>query len=745
LTPDERAATAVREGRASRKALRAAIAREIRAAVAEAAPRTAGIEALRESEARSQSFAERTRELQHALNELRAKTEERERIAHALRESEERLRAQYQGIPIPTYTWRKQGDEMVLVDYNDAANRIAAGRMAEWKGRNASGMYAERPDIVADLWRCYREHVTIRREMVYHFQTIGQDRVLSTTYAFTAPDQVVVHIEDVTERVRAEEALRASEARFRGLVECLPAIVYSAGIGPASTTEYVSPQVQQLTGYTQADYQAHPDTWRRTLHPEDRERVLAEVQRCHASGLPLDAEYRLVARDGHARWFHDSAVIVKDAQGRPLALQGVMYDITERKQAEQALRESEARYRTLVETSPDAIIMVGPDGRILLANQQTARLHGFARAEDMVGLDAAQLVAPEDRERSREDLRRLPQTGTLRGVQRTFVRKDGTPFPVEISLSAVADVDGHPLAFLGVGRDITERKKAEERERLQQEQLRQADKLAALGALVSGVAHEVSNPNHVIALNVATLRSLVPGLQSVLDRLARERGEILIGPLPYSQLRDEVPRLLDDILGASNRIKRIVSDLKEYARPDASEPFRPFQTNAAVTAAVELLRPLLHKSTRRFSMDLAPDLPHIPGRGTRIEQIVVNLLQNACQALRGPEDAIHVSSRRSADGAYVLIEVRDEGEGIPRENLARLTDPFFTTKRDHGGTGLGLAVSASIAQEHQGRLEFESAPGQGAIVRLWLPLSPGNFGDRQAVLSVPEISDQEVP
>jgi polar amino acid transport system substrate-binding protein len=303
----------------------------------------------------------------------------------------------------------------------------------------------------------------------------------------------------------------------------------------------------------------------------------------------------------------------------------------------------------------------------------------------------------------------------------------------------VAGTDRRPLAFLCLSRDITEQRKVEVRERLQREQLRQADKLAALGTLVSGVAHEVSNPNHVITLNTNTLRSLAPGLQSVLDRLAREHGDFLIGRLPYSQLRDETPRLLDDILGASHRIKRIVSDLKAYARPDTSEPVRPFETNAAVTAAVELLRPLLQKSTCRFSLDLAPGLPPVPGRGPRVEQVVVNLLQNACQALRGPENAIRVTTRRSADGSHVLIEVCDEGEGIPPENLARLTDPFFTTKRDSGGTGLGLAVSVGIAQEHRGRLEFESAPGQGTTARLWLPISParGEEGDLTAVDRAP--------
>jgi polar amino acid transport system substrate-binding protein len=142
----------------------------------------------------------------------------------------------------------------------------------------------------------------------------------------------------------------------------------------------------------------------------------------------------------------------------------------------------------------------------------------------------------------------------------------------------------------------------------------------------------------------------------------------------------------------------------------------------SVHAAVELLRPLIQKSSRRFSLEVAPGLPKLLGRSQRVEQVIVNLLQNACQALRRPDEAIRVVTRLDEARQRVVIEVQDEGEGIPPENLPRLTDPFFTTKRDHGGTGLGLAVSAGIAQEHRGALEFESTPGQGTTVRLCLPL-----------------------
>jgi polar amino acid transport system substrate-binding protein len=223
---------------------------------------------------------------------------------------------------------------------------------------------------------------------------------------------------------------------------------------------------------------------------------------------------------------------------------------------------------------------------------------------------------------------------------------------------------------------------------------------------------------------VATFQTLLPELLARLDRTAQQAGDFQVGRLPWPQVREEVPRLLEDVRTASNRIKRIVTDLKEYARPDSVEAPASFELNAAVDDAVNLMRPVLRKATNRFELNLAPSLPALFGRKRRIEQIVINLVQNACQALAGTDRAIRV--RTFQDQARLVVEVQDEGGGIAPEHLSRLTDPFFTTKRDKGGTGLGLAVSLGIARDHGGELEFRSVPGQGTTARLVLPLPANN-------------------
>jgi polar amino acid transport system substrate-binding protein len=187
-----------------------------------------------------------------------------------------------------------------------------------------------------------------------------------------------------------------------------------------------------------------------------------------------------------------------------------------------------------------------------------------------------------------------------------------------------------------------------------------------------------------------------------------------------------MPRMLAEALDASRRVKRIVEDLKDFARQGDPGLRDGVALDEVVQASIRLVDNLIRKSTAQFELDCAPGLPPVRGNPQRIEQVVVNLLVNACQALPDRERAIRVRTWHDEAGGDVWLEVRDEGVGIAREHLPRLTDPFFTTKRDSGGTGLGLAISAGIVKEHGGVLTFASEPGHGTAARLSLRVSaPG--------------------
>jgi polar amino acid transport system substrate-binding protein len=208
----------------------------------------------------------------------------------------------------------------------------------------------------------------------------------------------------------------------------------------------------------------------------------------------------------------------------------------------------------------------------------------------------------------------------------------------------------------------------------------------------------------------------------VLDEFREAHGELDLGRMPYARLRTEVPRLHAEVLDAAGRIRRIVEDLKEFAGAEPPDFRQAVDLNAVVQTAVRLTGNALKKATDHFVAEYAADLPVVSGHTQRLEQVVVNLLMNACQALPDRQRGIRLRTSRLDSERAICLTLADEGVGISAENLSHVTDPFFTTRREQGGTGLGLSVSARIVKEHGGSLDISSKPRQGTVVRMTLPL-----------------------
>lgn len=270
--------------------------------------------------------------------------------------------------------------------------------------------------------------------------------------------------------------------------------------------------------------------------------------------------------------------------------------------------------------------------------------------------------------------------------------------------------------------EIGAREEAQRQASLREQQLRQADKMVSLGILVSGVAHEINNPNGLIALNLALIAEAWEKALPVLDTYYQEHGDFSLGPMNYSELRDQLPLMLADTVAGSDRIKAIVEDLKGFSRQSEERLDDEVDVNQVVQSSINLVSTHVKRATRDLIVELAPALPRVKGNGRRLEQVVINLLLNACDALEGMDDTIRVSTSLAAN-RLVVIEVTDTGRGIAEADLPRILDPFFTTRRAAGGTGLGLSVSAGIIAEHGGQLTFESEKGVGTTARISLPAS----------------------
>jgi signal transduction histidine kinase len=272
------------------------------------------------------------------------------------------------------------------------------------------------------------------------------------------------------------------------------------------------------------------------------------------------------------------------------------------------------------------------------------------------------------------------------------------------------------------GAKVTREKRlAEEKALLKQEQLFQAAKMVSLGTLVSGVAHEINNPITSVMLNAPNLAHIWEAILPILDDYSRQHDDFQVGATSYSRIRDRIPQMLAGITDDARRVRDIVADLKDFARDTPPVMKNDVDLNQVVGKAVGLTTNLISKSTRHFRLDCQPGLPAILGNAQRIEQVVINLVVNACQALPDMACAVTVTSGYDTVHNEVFLEIRDQGEGIDPDVLKRITDPFFTTRREKGGTGLGLAISDRIVHDHGGRMTFTSAPGSGTTVRVAFP------------------------
>lgn len=381
-----------------------------------------------------------------------------------------------------------------------------------------------------------------------------------------------------------------------------------------------------------------------------------------------------------------------------------------------------AIYPMMFESASEGIVVVNEEGIIELVNRQMEILFNYRRSE-LLG-ESIEILIPEARRKAhvahRKDYMSAPAHRSM-GIGRYLSgrRKDGSEFPIEVSLNAVA-IDGE-TRVMGLIADITERIRAAELAKLHEQQLMQADKMASLGILVSGVAHEVNNPNNFISLNGKILAKVWKDIIPILEQYYEKNGDFALAGMPYTRANEKIAQLIEGISTGAKRIEQIVENLKNFARGDNGELNQLVDLNAVVESAIVIVQNLIKKKTNRFSVELAENLPKVKGNFQQLEQIVMNLVTNACQALTNPDNALTVSTLFDEDSKQIILTVADEGSGISQENLKRIMNPFFTTKQGSGGTGLGLSISYNIAKNHGGFINVTSEEGKGTLVTASFP------------------------
>ncbi len=401
-----------------------------------------------------------------------------------------------------------------------------------------------------------------------------------------------------------------------------------------------------------------------------------------------------------------------------------------RRLADTALRESEEKYRLLAETAHEFILAFEPDGRISYANSAWLESSGF----DPVAIrkmNMADILPLDEQAAFEERLEKLLAGDTNPPLYAShFLLRNGSRIPIEATLAALREGPEIHRIFI-TARDVTEKKKAEDQARMHREQLYQADKLATLGTLVSGVAHEINNPVTFVMLNAPILKQAWQAVLPILDEHQKNHGDFRVGRMDYSRLRERLPLLVGNIIEGAERVKAIVGELKDFARQGSGDMTAAVDINHTVAKAVGLVGNLIKKSTHHFETNYAEALPPVTGNPRKIEQVVINLIVNACESLPDPGRTVQIATTYDVDSASVIIDVRDEGSGMPPKVLQRIRDPFFTTKRESGGTGLGLAIVDRIVDDHKGQLAFSSVVNQGTTVRVSLPATNPSVNEQE--------------
>jgi two-component system cell cycle sensor histidine kinase/response regulator CckA len=501
----------------------------------------------------------------------------------------------------------------------------------------------------------------------------------------------------------SERTLAEREASYRTLIEQVPAVIYRAALDDASSTLYLSPSVRAL-GVSAEDWLADPDLWARMLHPDDRDRVLRQLGLDREAGAASDLTYRLRAGDGSWRLIRDAAQIVRDAEGRPLFLQGLMFDIT----AQAAAAEEATLHATALDVAADAIAILDRDGNIQWANRAFSELTLYPPAEAL-GKNPRELLRTGVQE---EPFYAHMWNTLLKGQvwkgELVNRRKDGSHYTEEQTITPVKNGKGDVTHFIAIKRDITARRALEI-------QYQQAQKMEGIGRLAGGVAHDFNNLLTVINGTVELALPAVVG---------------------QSELRDD----LLEIRRAADRAAALTRQLLAFSRQQVLR-VEVLDLNRVIGDMLKMLTRVIGEDVR-FVTDLAADLGHVRGDAGQLEQVLLNLTVNSRDAMpnggtltiqtRNLQIDEEMAARHVTvtPGPHVMLTVSDTGIGMDAKTRERIFEPFFTTKAAGKGTGLGLPTAYGIIKQIGGSIWVYSEPGRGTTFKIYLPRVDAPIAER---------------
>ncbi len=500
----------------------------------------------------------------------------------------------------------------------------------------------------------------------------------------------------MTDKLRQTmEGIGKSEERFRTLYEDNPSMYLTVdengvvlSVNPFGA-EQLGYRVMELVGQSVLD----------AFYPDDKEPMKQQLAAClRTPGEVAHWEFRKIRKDGSMLWVREAARAVRGSDGKPMVFI-VCEDITERKQAEEALKESEKKFRELFEESKDVVFISSPKGNYIDINRAGVELFGYSSKEELLKIDITRelYVYSEERERFQTDLEKY---GFVKDYELPLKKKDGKKLNALITASAVRDEHGAIIAYRGIVRDVTNQRNLEG-------QLLQAQKMEAIGQLSGGIAHDFNN-----------ILTAIMGYASLMKSKTKQDAVL--------------QSYVDQVLTASTRARNLTKNLLAFSRRQVMNP-RPVNVNEVVTSLERMLIQLIREDIQLKLLVTDENLTIMADSG-QIEQILINLVTNARDAM--PQGGSLTIETKQVDmdaeygkkhlfakeGRYACISVTDTGIGMDEKTKEKIFEPFFTTKEIGRGTGLGLSIVYGIIKQHNGNINVYSEPGLGTTFRIYFPM-----------------------
>jgi PAS domain S-box-containing protein len=527
----------------------------------------------------------------------------------------------------------------------------------------------------------------------------------------TGEVKTYAYIRDITERKRFERDLKDSEEKLRNLFERVRhGLFISSKEGKFLDCNQA---LLDMLGYpTKEEFLKIDIAQDLYVNPDDRKAFQERIER---EGHVKDMEVEFKKKNGDKITVLMTSHPIKNEKGEVIGYQGINLDISERKRIENQLREANEFFMNLIESSVDGIIAADMKGNIFIFNKGAEVLTGY-KADEVIGkLHITKIYREGVAKEIMKKLRSQEYGGVGKFIptQMSAINKFGQEIPIQLSAALIYNGSDQEIASVGIFTDLRPRLNMERKLQETHLQLVSSEKMASLGKLAAGIAHEINNPLGGILIYSSLMMEDLPGEDP-------RRGDLV------------------RIVQEAGRCKEIVKSLLEFARQ--TEPkMEPTDVNRAISDGLFFLvnQALFHNI--HIVKNLDSFLPFVQGNAGQLKQVFMNIIVNAAEAMHG-NGTLTITTFRAPDRKTVFVEFADTGEGIPAENLTRIFDPFFTTKEVGKGTGLGLATSYGIIEDHGGKISVKSQVEKGTTFTIELPVHQGT----QAILESPSVQDQGV-